>query len=196
MAAIDALLQEEADDALYGGEHAQAGGTRYVDGPMDPTYVPEGCEGYDHIFFKIERFATGIEFARPDKPIEEFTAKELGTEGERMAASYLERHGYEVRFLNWVTPFGETDIVARDPSGNVVLVEVKTRLALGEDATLMPELAVDPKKRNRYRAMALYYCAINSGLDSVRFDVIAINVIGDHNAKLRHIKGAFEWDEQ
>lgn len=172
------------------------GTTLYVDAPADDAMTSDGYDDFDHISFKIERYSAGITFERPDKPIEEYNAKELGCEGERMAAAYLERHGYEVLFLNWVTPFGETDIVSRDPNGIVTLVEVKTRLALGSNEPPMPELAVDPRKMGRYRAMALYYCAINSGLDSVRFDVIAINITGEHMAKLRHITNAFGWDEQ
>jgi hypothetical protein len=30
---------------------------------------------------------------------------------------------------------------------------------------------------------------------SVRFDVIALNIVGDRTARLRHLIGAFEWTE-
>lgn len=167
----------------------------YDDAPMERLDPPEGYEDYDRIFFKVRRFSAGIDFERPDKPISEFTPKELGNEGERMAASYLERQGYQVLYRNWVTPFGEADIVARDPSGVMTLVEVKTRLALGQGETLMPEMAVDPRKISRYKAMSMYYCAFNSGLSAVRFDVIGIDITEEHMAKLHHIRAAVEWDE-
>ncbi len=169
--------------------------TIYVERP-DEEPQRDSLEGYDQIYFKVERYSNGLEFSRPDKPIEQFTAKELGSEGERLAVSYLENRGYEVMCVNWFTPFGEADIVARDPEGTVTLVEVKTRLALGQDSDLMPELAVDGRKQGKYRAMALYYLAVNNGVDSVRFDVIALNIIGERSAKLRHLTGAFGWDQQ
>lgn len=189
------FAHDQTDSTIAGAETPQQR-TVYVDGPAWEGAFPAGYEDFDHIFFKVEQFSSGITYTRPDKPISEFSAKELGDEGERMAASYLERHGYEVLFTKWVTPFGETDIVAKDPSGVVTLIEVKTRLALGDTTSLMPELAVDPRKKSRYKAMAFYYCAINSGLDSVRFDVIGIDITEEHMAKLHHVKGAFEWDEQ
>ena len=121
--------------------------------------------------------------------------KEIGRRGECAAARYLEMRGYEVIDRNWTCPAGEADIVARDPSGVMTLVEVKTRLALGQGETLMPEMAVDPRKISRYKAMSMYYCAFNSGLSAVRFDVIGIDITEEHMAKLHHIRAAVEWDE-
>ena len=77
----------------------------------------------------------------------------------------------------------------------MVLVEVKTRLALGERADEMPELSVDAKKRRRYRNLAHAYIVDHPDIDSIRFDVIALNVVGESQARLRHLRGAFGWDE-
>ena len=133
---------------------------------------------------------------RLKKPIEQYSSAEIGEEGERLAASYLERRGFEVLERNWTCEAGEVDIVAKDVQDNtVVLVEVKTRLALGEDCRIMPELAVDEQKQNRYRKMALLYLATHMDCYSIRFDVIALNIVGERMAKLRHLLGAFSWDE-
>ena len=43
--------------------------------------------------------------------------------------------------------------------------------------------------------MALFYMAEHPEVSSVRFDVIAINIVGERLAKLRHLVGAFAWDE-
>jgi putative endonuclease len=59
----------------------------------------------------------------------------------------------------------------------------------------MPELAVDGQKQMRYRRMALFYMAEHPDVSSARFDVIAINIVGERLAKLRHLVGAYAWDE-
>jgi|LAHS01.1.fsa_nt_gb putative endonuclease len=128
------------------------------------------------------------------KPLSEYSSKEIGDEGESLAASYLERRGYVLVDRNWSSSAGEVDIIAEDDD-ETVLLEVKTRLALGEDADTMPELAVDAKKQRRYRRLALLYLADHPHVSSVRFDVIAINLVAERTARLRHLIGAFSWDD-
>lgn len=130
----------------------------------------------------------------PDKPLSEYTSHEIGQEGEHLAASYLEKRGYEVLERNWRCSSGEVDIIARE-GDTVVLVEVKTRLTLGESSDVMPELAVDRRKQRRYRKLALLYLACHPDVTSVRFDVIALNIVGERCARLRHLIGAYSWDE-
>lgn len=123
---------------------------------------------------------------------------ELGRRGEDMAAAYLaERRGWEVVDRNWRCGWGEVDIVARQPGEErtAVLVEVKTRLALGEGAREVPELAVDFRKQRRYRSLALAYLLEHPDYDVVRFDVVALNVVGEGQAKLRHLVGAYVLDD-
>ncbi len=112
----------------------------------------------------------------------------VGARGEQAAALYLERLGMQVIDRNWRTARGELDIVALDGE-ELVVVEVKARTS-GDTGT--PEEAVSPRKQQRIARMAEAYIAAN-GLDGcpVRFDVIAIRVLGDHRALLRHHRGAF-----
>lgn len=133
----------------------------------------------------------------PKKPVRELTPRELGMKGEDMASRYLERNDWDVLARNWRCRFGEVDIVAREPGDEetVVLVEVKTRLCLGERQPEMPELSVDAKKRRRYRNLALAYVVDHPDVDSIRFDVIALNVVGESQARLRHLRGAFGWED-
>ena len=137
----------------------------------------------------------------PRKPLEEYTTKELGAKGERIAASYLASHGFRILDMNWRCKAGEVDIVAttdepdEDSRHSVVLVEVKTRLALGDEADYMPEIAVDPKKRSKYRLLGLLYLVEHAEIDSVRLDVVAVNITRDEHAELRHLICAYSWDD-
>lgn len=123
-------------------------------------------------------------------------AKRIGALGEDMAARYLESEGYEVVARNWRCPMGEVDIVARgsDPR-QAILVEVKTRRVPEVGAPVAPELAVGPKKRARYRTMALVYLSLNSEVCSVRFDVVGVGIAPTGESKVRHLADAFGWDD-
>ncbi len=131
-----------------------------------------------------------------DTPASEMTHKQLGAEGEKLAASYLEKRGLEVIDTNWTCTYGEVDIVAYSPEEKChVLVEVKTRYSPCNDDTSIPELAVDSRKQTKYRKLGLIYLAEHEEIRDIRFDVIAITIMDDHVAKLRHLIGAFWWDE-
>ena len=71
-----------------------------------------------------------------------------------------------------------------------VLVEVKTRR--GDEA--YPEEAVDRRKVRRYRRITLDYLHDELWSEFVRFDVIALNVVGPHCARLRHYVGVCAWE--
>ena len=134
------------------------------------------------------------------RPLAELTRREIGDEGERRAASHLYGRGWTILERNWRCKYGEVDIVAQDDETDpdhesVVLVEVKTRLALGA-SDVIPELAVDSHKRNRYRILALTYLSEHPEVERVRFDVIAINIVSETKAKLRHIPAAFTLEER
>lgn len=114
---------------------------------------------------------------------------ELGRLGEELAARYLEACGWQIEARNWRCPQGEVDIVARDGEA-VTLVEVKTR----RSRTAVPEIAVDERKRERYRRLSLRYLAEHPDLPALRFDVVAVTVPGPRDARIRHLMGACSWD--
>jgi putative endonuclease len=114
---------------------------------------------------------------------------EMGRRGEDAAAAYLERAGMTVEARNWRCSVGEIDIVAREDAC-LVLVEVKTRRS---ERAGTPEEAVSPtKQRKLVRLAQAYIQDCSSPLDAVRFDVIAIRVLADERALLRHYRAAFE----
>lgn len=71
----------------------------------------------------------------------------------------------------------------------MVFVEVKTRSSV---KTGLPEDAVGPKKRKKYECIAAMYLQDHDFVDmSVRFDVVAILVISNDRALIRHHVNAF-----
>jgi len=129
----------------------------------------------------------------PHKSPRDMTNKELGERGEMLAAHYLAHRGYAILERNMRNFCGEADIVARQDDC-VVLVEVKTRLAMDKDEDVIPELAVNQDKQRRYRNIALRYLEEHPEYSYIRFDVIAIKVEAEHHANLRHLVGAFVCD--
>ena len=117
--------------------------------------------------------------------------KQLGRYGEAAAARYLEYMGLDILERNWESPFGEADIIARD-GDTLVFVEVKTRRSIKKG---FPSEAVTPKKRDRYEKIAMCYLSDYNYTDiPVRFDVVAIMVLGDDRAMIKHYVNAFGWE--
>ena len=116
--------------------------------------------------------------------------KEIGRRGEDAACRYLRLRGCEILERNWICPAGEADIIALD-GGELVFVEVKTRTNLRKG---FPSEAVDQKKRQRYEKIACWYLNEKWFTDMpVRFDIIALVVMGHDRAFLRHYRHAFEF---
>jgi putative endonuclease len=115
--------------------------------------------------------------------------KELGRRGEEAAVRYLNRCGFDILERNWECVFGEADIIAMDGC-ELVFIEVKTRKDISKG---FPSEAIGPKKRARYERIAACYLSEFNYTDiSVRFDAIAILVIADERALLRHYVNAFQ----
>ena len=71
---------------------------------------------------------------------------------------------------NYKTPYGEADIVAFK-DGYYCFVEVKARES---DVYGLPTEAVDERKRERYRKIALYFCSAKRTEVPVRFDIASV----------------------
>ena len=114
--------------------------------------------------------------------------KILGEQGERLARKYLVKAGYKIVKTNYRTPFGEADIVAKE-GATLVFVEVKTRRNADKG---LPSEAVTRAKREKYERIALAYIQDHFfGEAVVRFDVVAIIVLSDDRAFIRHHLGAY-----
>lgn len=89
-----------------------------------------------------------------------------------------------------IARYGELDVVSRNPMGQIVFVEVKTRRTMRYGT---PQEAVTASKQINLRHAAVQWLTApehrmpNSG---VRFDVVTVVVQGDRPL-LHHIEGAF-----
>ncbi|WP_257158456.1 YraN family protein [Corynebacterium cystitidis] len=98
----------------------------------------------------------------------------LARRGELAAADFYERRGATVLARNVYYTFGELDLIVRETDGTVVFVEVKTRSGLGYGNAE----SVTQRKLDRMRRAALRWL-MDKPYAPVRFDVLALNVVGD-----------------
>ncbi len=126
--------------------------------------------------------------AKEAKNVSSYSPHELGKRGEEAAACFLERREYEILDRNWKCIAGEADIIALQDD-TLCFIEVKTR----KDAQKgFPSEAVDTRKRSRYERIAACYLKDHDYANvRVRFDIIAILVLGEDRAFLRHHLNAF-----
>ncbi|MDR0945086.1 MAG: YraN family protein [Bifidobacteriaceae bacterium] len=114
--------------------------------------------------------------------------QELGRCGEDVARDYLEHLGFEVLDRNWRGRDGEIDIVALDPAGALVIVEVKARRGLGFGS---PAQAVTHAKYQRLRRLAAQWVeAHRVRAPEIRIDVLGV-VFGPHRVEVEHLEGVF-----
>lgn len=107
-----------------------------------------------------------------------------GQWGERLAESYLVRHGFRFVARNVRTRFGELDLVMED-GDELVFVEVKLRRSLrfGE-----PEEALTFSKRQHLIRAIDSFRGQQNDSRPYRCDVVAITVKG-RRVVIRHLRG-------
>ncbi len=111
-----------------------------------------------------------------------------GLAGERAAARYLEKKGYEILRQNYRTCGVEIDLIAQKDD-TLCFVEVKTR---GSDDFGLPEEFVDYRKRKKIiRGARIFLGNKKYNRMKVRFDILSLAYEGS-NFKVRHIEDAFE----
>lgn len=115
--------------------------------------------------------------------------RDIGKDGEEIAAKYLLENGFEILERNYQYGHGEIDIVAKD-EGVLVFVEVKTRknLEFGE-----PEYAINKKKIQQIKKMAELYL-FDKEIEEIdcRFDVVAVLMENQSHPQITHYKNAFQ----
>jgi putative endonuclease len=78
--------------------------------------------------------------------------KSVGELGEDLACQFLKNKKWRILARNQTIPAGEIDIVAREKSGILVFVEVKT--LSGDGGVFTPEQHFNEEKRWRVRRLA------------------------------------------
>lgn len=108
-----------------------------------------------------------------------------GNEGEKQAAEFLQRKGYEIVVRNYRYKHAEIDLIARKGSF-IVFVEVKTRSYsfYGE-----PEAFVDSKKAATVIRAAEQYTYENKYEGNIRFDIVSVKL--GTNPEIVHFEDAF-----
>ena len=117
----------------------------------------------------------------------------FGTEGEFLAARYLEKQGYTLVAQNFYTRFGEIDlIVLRE--GVLVFVEVKTRHTDCAVRFGRGSLAVDRKKQEKISRSAAVFLEQNEQYADAdyRFDVVEVYCGETMHHEIRHTEDAFD----
>ncbi len=101
------------------------------------------------------------------------TTAEIGNYGERVAASFLRRHGYKVLTRNFKLIGGEIDLVCRH--GDVlVFVEVRTRAG---ETFGRPAESIDARKEEALRFAARRYLELLRVEDvTYRFDAVEVRL--------------------
>lgn len=113
--------------------------------------------------------------------------RQLGDQGEDLAATALKKAGYKIVERNYVAPLGEIDLIARH-QGVLVFIEVKTRKS-GRFGP--PSEAVPPAKQVKLRRLADYYLKRRRlGDMPIRFDVVAI-LMEQAGPRIELIQNAF-----
>ena len=116
--------------------------------------------------------------------------KRFGDSAERLAALWLQQHGYHIIARNWRSAVGELDIVS-EQGDDLVFVEVKARRGTRMGA---PEEAVTYTKRHRLIRAAQYFLLVHGQEQRpYRIDVIAVEVAPSGKLlDIRHYPGCIE----
>jgi putative endonuclease len=114
--------------------------------------------------------------------------QETGKKGEKMAADFLLKNGYEVLEINWRHKQFEIDIIAKK-SDVLVVAEVKTRTGnyFGEPE----EWVTKVKQKNLIKGAEAYIKERDLDVE-VRFDILSIILSPKGGEpKIHHIEDAF-----
>lgn len=117
---------------------------------------------------------------------------EVGRVGEDLACEYLMNNGYKIIERNYRQKWGELDIIAKDPDGTLVFVEVKTmRQNNSAIAALNPEDNLTAAKLIKLQRTAQLFAGKQFNLidenKGWRIDLVGI-CLTVNNHTIRHYK--------
>ncbi len=113
----------------------------------------------------------------------------LGADGESAVSKYLERRGFTVICKNYVSRFGEIDIIA-ERGELLIFVEVKTRKACYFPVSMV---VTRSKQKKIIKTAKMFLLKNNISGKACRFDVATVLVsdISNNNYKIDYIKNCF-----
>ncbi|MBE3598041.1 MAG: YraN family protein [Limnochordaceae bacterium] len=123
-------------------------------------------------------------------------SQERGQAGERAAAEWLERQGCVILDRNVAFKVGELDLVAEDPEGVVLFVEVRARAPwAGRPGIEVAAASIGRDKQARWRRAARAYVSRHPRLMDrpLRFDVVVVGLDGQGRPhEIAHVPGVLE----
>lgn len=120
----------------------------------------------------------------------------VGRYGEGLVCDRLVAQGWQVLQRNWRSPArespGELDVIALDPDGALVVVEVRTRRSAACGTAL--ESVTPAKLRRLRRLFGVWWAQQDVGSRArrglvVRVDVVAVQLQPRGPARLTHVRG-------
>jgi putative endonuclease len=115
--------------------------------------------------------------------------RKLGNAGEDYCVKYLIDLGYQILSRNFISPFGEIDIIVENQT-SLVFIEVKTRTDESVDHAMLSITASKQKKITK-TAMFFLQSYNNPNVIEHRFDVIILQIAPEGEFELKHIQNAF-----
>ncbi len=98
-----------------------------------------------------------------------------GSRAERFVADQLTSSGWRLLAQNQRTPYGEVDLLAVDPQGELVVVEVKARHPL---SWMREEDALRPRQRERLGRALEWLAGRRRWRGGMRVDLAAVELSG------------------
>jgi putative endonuclease len=116
----------------------------------------------------------------------------LGERAEKAAAAWLETRGWTILARRWRCPEGELDLVADDPDGVLVGIEVKVRRT-GRAGD--PLASIDRRRLLRLRkALGRFGSeAAHSTGNGLRVDLVALRPVEHDQWRLSHHRAIDAW---
>lgn len=112
-------------------------------------------------------------------------AKDIGNLGESMACEFLKNKGYDIICRNFLKPYGEIDIIAKDKNF-LVFIEVKARK---NSDFGYPREFVDNRKIKKIQEVAQMYMLENN-ISNIAFRFDVIEILFKTNS-ITHLENAF-----
>lgn len=112
--------------------------------------------------------------------------RSLGFEKEKGAAAFIKKKGYKILETNYLSRFGEIDIIAKHKK-DIVFIEVKYRQSSFSGT---PQEAVNHSKQQKIIKTSAVYIKEKKIKENVRFDIVAISGTGE----IEIIESAFNAD--
>jgi putative endonuclease len=112
--------------------------------------------------------------------------RDVGFAKEKEAVMFLKKRGHKILETNYVTDFGEIDIISKHKE-DIVFTEVKYRRNLSGGT---PQEAVNKSKQDKIIKSALVYIKKNNIKGNFRFDIAAIT-----GSECEIIESAFSSDK-